>query len=197
MSWIDDLIDENKGMKGPYNEQVSPVRTPANPSGIGTGGTPPPGGVHQPNDIFNAFLQILGEAMRPSPETTRLQNNVMFGRHLDMSGNDINDPAHDPFHNGTFQSAGDRYNEMANHTGAYAPSGYQGQVADVRNAQQAGRVTPSPKFAQYFTGGTANPSSHYMPARRGTLSPETLAWEQANGFKPIDYSHLIPNKKFR
>lgn len=116
-----------------YNEIVSPVVTPSNPSGVGTGGTLPQNGV-------NPLMQILAALLAPQPQA---QTGNNFAQMIDALNQ--RDPVgyankmsttpelrrgtrFDPWANGTFQSAGDRYDAMLNGTGAYAPSVHFGDV---------------------------------------------------------------------
>lgn len=118
MSWIEQLLAENKGLNGPYASQVSPVKTAFNPTGVGTGGTTAP--ATPQNDFVNAFIGALAQHLNSQDALKQGTTETVLH---DPSSQYWVDKKSDAAFGGplTFQSAGDRYNAMANHTGAYAP----------------------------------------------------------------------------
>lgn len=129
--------------------------------------------------VQNPAAEGLGKVLGAEGQVTQGQAGT---RHLDMSGNEINPLAnHDPFTNGTFKSAPERLAEMTNKTGAYAPKGYHGQVADVVSNQKTAReqfpneqplVASQPKVAPTVTSSQlVNPPTNENMAARPELRP--------------------------
>lgn len=121
------MQDNQKKLNGPYNEQVSPVVTPANPSGVGTGGTQAP---VNGNDFLSVFVDALTKHLSAqdnlAPQRLQQGNDLLFGRNL---GNNAAPSVNDARGSGnswatsSWQSPADRYAEMRDHTGlAYSPT---------------------------------------------------------------------------
>lgn len=85
--------------------------------------------------VQNPAAEGLGKVLGAEAQIAQGQAGT---RHLDMSGNEITGNQN-PFTNGIFKSASERYADMANHTGAYAPTD-----ARARLASQAGGAPVPP-----------------------------------------------------
>lgn len=186
--WLQQLLQENlQHNVGSYNSQVSPVVTPANPTGVGTGGTQPASGIsgQQMAAIFTAIAQHLTQQDQLAKQGQRVTESVVgfdpqgYANKISSSPETRRGTEFDPWANGTFQGAQSRYDQMANHTGlAYGPSNPPGRV--IPNAQfdrlaaaPAPVAEPTP-FQNYFerpfqSGGKSYPFSS-APQRKNRYS---------------------------
>lgn len=133
------LAGNTNDLYGPHDEQISAARTPANPSGVGTGGTQPQPMQFNPVDLVERNPVAQGIGKLASAQAT----NELGGQHLGIGGRLANESQGNEWAQLTWQGPQERYDSMKNHTGlANSPIDPVARLGTLAAMHDQGLATP-------------------------------------------------------